>query len=60
MPSEIVDHSTRVIAIQIGFWLIALAVGASAVGYRVSVTAAGAILGATIVASALVLEVAER
>ncbi|WP_049911332.1 hypothetical protein [Halorubrum coriense] len=59
MPSEIVDHSSRVIAIQIGFWLIALAVGASAVGYRSSVTVAGAVLGATIFASALVLEVTE-
>ena len=60
MPSGIADHSTRVIAIQIGFWTTVLALGAIAVGCQRFVTSAAAAFGATVLASAAVLELTER
>ncbi|MEZ3164542.1 hypothetical protein ABNG03_13040 [Halorubrum sp. RMP-47] len=60
MPSEIVDHSPRVIAIQTGFWIIVLAAVVSAVGYGGFVTLVAAGVGATVLVSAVVLELTER
>ena len=60
MPSEVLDHSTRTLAVQIGFWMIVVAVVASAVGYGNSVTLAGIAFGGAILASAVVLELTER
>ena len=59
MASEITDHSARTIAVQIGFWMVVVAVVVSAVGYGNSVTLAGIALGGTILASAVVLELSE-
>ncbi|SMO72425.1 hypothetical protein SAMN06264867_10790 [Halorubrum cibi] len=59
MPSEIVDHSARTLAVQIGFWMFVVAVVASAVGYGNSVTVAGIAFGSAILASAVVLEITE-
>jgi uncharacterized YccA/Bax inhibitor family protein len=59
MPSEIVDHSAWTLAVQIGFWVFAVAVVASAVGYGNSVTLAGVAFGGAILASAVILELTE-
>ncbi|TKX55667.1 hypothetical protein EXE44_00385 [Halorubrum sp. SS7] len=60
MPSEIGGHSTRVYAVQTGFWTVVVAVVASAVGYGNSVTLAGIGIGGAILVSAVALELAER
>lgn len=59
MPSEIVNHSARTLAVQIGFWMLVVAVVASAVGYGKFVTLAGIAAGGAILASAVVLELTE-
>jgi ABC-type cobalamin transport system permease subunit len=59
MPSEVVDHSARTLAVQIGFWIFVPAVAAIAVGYGNSVALAGVAFGGAILASAVVLELTE-
>ncbi|KOX96223.1 MULTISPECIES: hypothetical protein [Halorubrum] len=60
MPSKIVDHSARTLAVQTGFWIFVPAAVASAVGYGNSVTSAGIGIGGATLISAVVLELAER
>jgi uncharacterized YccA/Bax inhibitor family protein len=55
MPSEIVDHSARTLAVQIGSWMFAVAVVASAVEYGNHVTLAGVAAGGMILASEVAL-----